>query len=296
MVWRLGVDRADWIFFGFEGDTSVKNDEMKSRLRPCIAVLAALIGCSALFGMTTGPADDPLKTMDSSDADYIRKHLPGVVQGPVADIPPLRIAEDWYPLQEIEFEFERVKSNGKKAKLVLEKIQLQPGGDAKDKKEGWAIELPTGTTRYLDTLDEGGIVAPTDLAKSYGIIIRLDPPEPIVQEMREHNKPITHEIDVKIYGVSDPTSVSHSGSVKCTWTDLGGWRVKVPMGTFDTHLIRIEYNGSIGPASVTAKKYMFIAKGVGPVAFTDSREISAFFFYNNDTDHTGVLSKVTRKK
>jgi hypothetical protein len=274
-------------------------------MKPLDTVLSVLIqvpiviGAALLAepcGFAGAPTDDPLKTMAPADASYISKYLPGIVTGPVKDIAPLTDAETWYPLEEIKFEFDRVSSKGKSAQLVLEKIELAPGLKGSKKDAGWAIELPNGTTRYLDSKTNMGIVVPTDIAKSYGLIIRLDPPEPIVHENSKHNEPITREIDVSIYSVSDPTSISHSGKVKCTWTDLGGWRVKVPMGTYDTHLIRIEYNGSIGPASVNAKKYMFIAEGIGPVAFTDSREISAFFFYNNDTDHTGVLRKMTRKK
>lgn len=239
--------------------------------------------------------DDPLKTMAPQDAAYITKHLPGIVLGPVKDIPPLDKPAAWYPLEEIAFVYDRVSSSTKKAKLVMEKIK-RLSTDKKDTTvEGWAIVLPNGTTRFLQVEKETGIVAPTDLSKSYGLIIRLDPPEPIIHLKSKHGEPITRQIDVSIYSVSDPSTIAHSGKVKCTWTDLGGWRVKVPMGTFDTHLIRIEYNGSIGPASITAKKYMFIAKGIGPVAFTDSRDISAFFFYNNDADHSGVLSKLTRK-
>ncbi|MED6308065.1 MAG: hypothetical protein VX563_08635, partial [Planctomycetota bacterium] len=89
-----------------------------------------------------------------------------------------------------------------------------------------------------------------------------------------------------------PTKVAHSGTVDCTWTDLGGWRVRVPMGDYDTHLVRIEYDGSVGPASVQGNKYMFLAKGVGPVAFTDSRVISAFLFFSQSQHKAGMLKAV----
>lgn len=259
-----------------------------------LAIGAALLLSPCLCADTL--VDDPLKTMDPTDAAYISKHLPGIVLGPVKDIPPLDSAEEWYPMESIEYEYDRSIDSDKHAMLIMEKIERAPWAKVGEHKEGWAMRLPNKTVRYLQSEDETGIVAPIDVAHSYGLIIRLDPPELIIQEHPKIGVPITRKIDVNIYDLHNPTSLAHSGEVKCTWTDLGGWKVKVPMGTYDTHLIRIEYNGSIGPASVQAKKYMFTAKNVGPVAFTDAREISAFFFYNNDTDHSGVLTKFNRKK
>ena len=70
--------------------------------------------------------------------------------------------------------------------------------------------------------------------------------------------------------------------------------VKVPHGTHEARLIRIEYNGSIGPASINARRYTFVAKGIGPVAYTDMRDISAFIFFNDDTRQSGVLKTVSK--
>ena len=237
-------------------------------------------------------ADDPYRTMAESDASYLKQHLPNVVVEPVADIPPLDRAEEWYPMEFVEYEFDRAIDSDKEAMLVVERIDRAPGTKVGETKEGWALKLPSKTVRYLQKDGETGIVAPTDVSHSYGLIIRLDPPEPIIHEGLKIGESVKRKINVGIYDLHQPTSQSYSGQVECTWTDLGGWRVKVPMGTYDTHLIRIDYNGSIGPASVQSKRYMFIAKDVGPVAFTDSREISAFIFYNNDTDHSGVLKSM----
>ena len=270
-----------------------ENSEPRNRwARFTIGMTACLLLASWVDASSS--TDDPFKTMAPADAAYIQKHLPGIVLGPVQDIPPLKNAEDWYPMKSLEFAYDRSVSTDKEAMLVLEKIHRAPGTKIGEESEGWAVRLPNKTVRYLQSEEETGIVGPTDVSHAYGLIIRLDPPEPIVHANPKIGVPIERDIGVKIYDLSDPTSVSYSGQVKCTWTDLGGWKVKVPMGTYDTHLIRIHYKGSIGPASVESKRYMFMAKGVGPVAFTDSRDISAFFFYNNDSDHSGVLKEVTR--
>lgn len=238
--------------------------------------------------------DDPLKTMPKNDAGRIAKSLPGVVLGPDASVPPIVDAAEWLPLESTVYLFDHPVNKKKTLKQVLTKIDRAPGSKQGDGTKGWALELPSGTTRYLKPDGKSGLVAATDVSKPNAFIIRLSPPEPIVHTSSTAKNEVSKEIKISICDLDSPTDVSYSGQVKCTWTDLGGWKVKVPHGTYDTRLIKISYNGSIGPASVDAYKYMFLAKGVGPVAFTDSRDISAFIFYNNDTDHAGVLRSLKR--
>ena len=241
-------------------------------------------------------AQDPFETMDARDARAIKKHLPGIVIGPVKGMAAIDTAEDWCPLKTTRLTYQRPGEKEKMVELLVQTVDRAPGSPVGQPEKGWALELPNGTTRYFRSDPKFGIVAPTDLSKSNGLIIRLDPPEPIVHQGAKINEPVSRKIKVDIYDLHSPKSVAHSGNVTCTWTDLGGWRVKVPMGEFDTHLVRIEYNGSVGPASVDGDKYMFLAKGVGPVAFTDSREISAFLFFSQTNQKAGMLSSISHPK
>ena len=242
-------------------------------------------------GMTQ---DDPLKTMPKGDAKRITRSLPGVVLGPDASIPSIADAEQWLPLESTVYLFDHPSDKSKTLKHVMTRIDRAPGSEPGAGTKGWAVELPTGTTRYLKPEEGKGIVAATDVSKPNAFIIRLSPPEPIVHASKGAKNEIQEEIKISICDLDSPDKTSYSGKVKCTWADLGGWKVKVPHGTYDTRLIKIVYDGSIGPASVKAWKYVFMAKGIGPVAFTDSRDISAFIFYNNDTEHAGVLRSLDR--
>ena len=262
-----------------------------------ISLLLLPIGIASV-SVDSIPANeqDPFETMDARDAREIKKHLPGIVLGPVKDMGGIETAEEWCPLKTTRFTYERPGEKKKMVELLVQTVDRAPGSPVGQPEKGWALELPNGTTRYFRSDPESGIVAPTDLSKTNGLIIRLDPPEPIVHQKAKINEPISQKIKVDIYDLHSPKSVAHSGTVTCTWTDLGGWRVKVPMGEYDTHLIRIEYNGSVGPASVDGDKYMFLAKGVGPVAFTDSREISAFLFFSQTQQKAGMLSAISHPK
>ena len=209
-----------------------------------LCLLLSAGGISVTLNEVESPSQDPdpLETMDDHDAREIRKHLPGVVVGPAKEVPAIEVAEDWCPLRTTKFTYQRTEGDKKDVELEIRTVERAPGSPVDEPEKGWALELPNGMTRYFKSDPEVGVVAPTDLAKGNGLIIRLDPPEPIVHRNARVGEPVKSRIEVKIYDLHSPTSVSHSGSVDCTWTDLGGWRVKVPMGEFDTHLVRIEYD------------------------------------------------------
>ncbi|MDP6986954.1 MAG: hypothetical protein QGG74_02810 [Phycisphaerales bacterium] len=240
-------------------------------------------------------ADGPLATLPDADASRIEQRLPGVVLAPAKEVPPLAKVADWYPLHDATFRYDRPVESGKKATLVLSSGARSPGTPVGAPGDGWMMTVSDGATRYLsERTDKEGIVIPSEVSTANSLLIRLNPPEPVVLTGRKEGEEDSRVIAVKIYDVHDPTVVTHAGSVTCTWTDLGGWRVKVPRGEYDTRLIRLTYDGSVGPASVSAQKYLFLAPGLGAVAFTDAREISAFLFFNDDSDHGGVLRSIEK--
>lgn len=253
-----------------------------------LAIMLASVLATVGIGL-----DDPLSTLPSDDAARIRRHLPDVVLGPGKAM-PIEDAEAWMPLDSTVYLYETPRDDSKTIKHVMTRLDRAPGGKQGASSKGWAMELPSGTTRYLKLVEDRGIVAATDVSKPNAFIIRLDPPEPIVHLSGKGVDEVSEEVKIRICDLDSPEKTSYSGTVKCTWKDLGAWRVRVPKGTYETRLVRIKYDGSIGPASVSAWKYVFLAKGVGPVAFTDSRDISAFIFYNNDTEHAGILKSATR--
>ena len=240
--------------------------------------------------------DDALSNLPEADASYIRKHLPGVVLERISSDKPVAIAETWFPLEAQVLRFDSPASGDHLVEIMFSPTVRKKGGPLPARSGAWSMSLPGGTKKYLNSNEKTGIHAPTAVSESNGFVIKLDPPEPLVLQGHAVSKPNAREISVGIYDLHDTTDESYSGKLRCTWTDLGTWKVKVPMGTYDTRLIRVEYKGSIGPASINAKKYMFLAKGIGPVAFTDMRDISAFLFFNDDSQHAGVLKEHALKK
>lgn len=256
-----------------------------------VSIVFSMIS-QASFGLTT---DDAFEGMAQDDAQHIQNRLPGIVIGPAKNVPLLDDAKDWWPLKEATLTYGHGNDHAKSETVVVKKITRAPGSTLKDPIDGWALELPGGTTRYLTTNDPFGIVSPSALNKSYSVIIELDPAEPIVHSGSKPGTPARRKTKVDVYNVGSMKSTAYSGTVDCTWTDLGGWRVKVPMGEYDTRLVKVEYNGSVGPASVNGSNYVFLAKGEGVIAYSDGRDISAFIIFNLDDDTGGVLKSVDGK-
>lgn len=255
----------------------------------------SFISVSLMVWPTLSWANTTAPILPAAELEYIEKHLPGVLIGPAEGLPPIVDSDDWFPLEESTFVYEIPHTSGKTAAITLEQTGRAPGTPVGTASEGWVMTLPNKTTRYLSKDPESLEIA-ADIARHYGLLIKLDPHEPLVKEKITPGQSITREILVDVYDVSNPEKRTHSGKVVCTWTDLGGHTVKVPAGTFDTRLLRVTYEGKVGGASVRAKKYTFLAHGIGQVAFTDVREISAFVFYHNNSDRSGMLKSVHKEE
>ena len=172
----------------------------------------------------------------------------------------------------------------------------QPGLPVGSTGGGWAMNLPDKSVQYLRHDKGTGIVLPTLVSQKQALITRLNPPEPLVLSGIKLGEAQTSTVTVRMYDLHEPSVLAHSGSYTNTWEDLGGWTVKVPMGTFDTRLVHLHAKGSVGPASVDVHRYYFLAKGVGIVAYATESDITATIFYHDDTKRAGVLQSIAPAK
>ena len=62
-----------------------------------------------------------------------------------------------------------------------------------------------------------------------------------------------------------------------------------PAGKFHASLLKWEYKGKIGPASVKDIQYRLFAKDVGPTAMIEKMDVSAFLIYQDHTKYGKVL-------
>jgi len=102
---------------------------------------------------------------------------------------------------------------------------------------------------------------------------------------------IRSKLKVEVFDLSNLKKVSHSGSLDVTYTYVGTYSVKVPSGTYDAALIRWDYAGEVGPATINDSQYRFLANGAGEVAMIQIRSISALLVYNDHTKCGKLLER-----
>jgi hypothetical protein len=67
--------------------------------------------------------------------------------------------------------------------------------------------------------------------------------------------------------------------------------VAVPSGNYAAALIRWDYTGEVGPATIKDSQYRFLASGAGEVAMIQIRSISALLIYSDHTRHGKLLER-----
>lgn len=156
-------------------------------------------------------------------------------------------------------------------------------------------EVKLGKTHTMAlVVQKGSVLMTTEVNTDTNSLSTFDPFEPVVLEGATTGSPSTSTINVKVHDIDKPKTVTHTGSLKCTYEVLGSFKVKTPAGTYDTIGVRVKYDGSVGPASVIDTNYVFFAKGAGPVAMRARSHISAFIVYDKRVKESMLLVSASR--
>src|SRR5262249_32628743 len=132
-------------------------------------------------------------------------------------------------------------------------------------------------------------IAEKDLDK--GVLSRFTPGDPFIVPGLMPSESIKSKHKVEVFDLSNLKKASYSGSLDVTYTYVGTYRVTVPSGTYDAALIRWDYNGDVGPATIKDSQYRFLAIGAGEVAMIQIRSISALLIYSDHTKRGKLLER-----
>ena len=161
----------------------------------------------------------------------------------------------------------------------------QPAPDAQ-----WQYTAGQSTIYDIGTTGDGSIVSPSEQDLTQGVLTQYTPSRPVLLQGMQPGASQTVPLQVNVYDSSDPSTVTHTGSLTLTVTYVGRYQVTVPAGTYPAALVKWQYNGQVGPATVSDVEYRFFADGVGPIAAIDKQSVSAFLVYNNSTKFGKVLT------
>lgn len=235
-----------------------------------------LLSCGILFA-NPGVAQE----LDSNARKAIATFGEGVIT-PVPGKVTVKGAIEYLGLMPGKTNYQIV-SGDSKGTMIERNVQPKAG-------ESGTFTVTRGKEQTLTiTSGKKGAFASQEVSASTSSLSTFDPSEPILIEGASTGSPVKSTIKVAVHDVSKPDVVTHSGSLKSTFEVLGGFKVKTTTGSYDTIGVRVKYEGTVGPASVSDESYAFFAKGVGPVAMLNRSQVSAFLIYNKQVKQSMVL-------
>ena len=245
-------------------------------------VLAALLAAGPALAPTAAADTIPLPQADRTALEQLLGS--GVVGDPVA-ASPLAAAD--IPVRAGTWTYQIVagKKKGQTENDVLTQLERDPSGAS------WKLETGTKDLAFIQLGDDQSIAIVSEQDTDQGVTTRFSPAEPILTTGMNPGDSKKVTIGVKVYDLSSPDEVSHSGSLNLEYSYVGAYKVTVPAGSYDAALLRWVYDGSVGPASVSDTQYRLVAKDVGIVASIEKKKISALLLYHDNSNTGKVLQK-----
>ena len=258
-----------------EGTIRMADDRLRCRILVLGLVLIAVAGASSAGA----------QGLSGAETAAINNLLGVGVLGAALQASPIGNPASLIPLTPAtwNFQFASGPNQGATETDVLQ-ASTQPGAAAP-----WQYTAGTSTIYALDRAADGSIVSPSEQDLTQGVLTQYSPPRLVLAPGMQPGAQTTTTLQVKVSNISDPGTVTHTGSLTLIVTYLGRYQVTVPAGTYPAALVKWQYDGQVGPATVSDVEYRFFADGVGPVAAIDKQDVSAFLVYNTATKFGKVL-------
>ncbi len=244
-------------------------------------MLLTLAVCGSAAADTTG-AVVPLPAADKAQLEAL---LGQAVVGEALPSPALSTIDAYMPSKRSSISYQVLEAK-KPAKTETHKIEDTTEATF---SPGWRYTIEGVGAQYLMQAPSGGVDIAAEQDLSHKVLTRFTPGEPLIAPGLKVGESKSATLKVVVYDLSNLNKVTHSGSLNVTYTYIGTYRVKVPAGTYDTALIRWDYSGKVGPATIKDSQYRFLAPKAGMVAMIQIRSISAMLVYNDHTKRGKLL-------
>jgi len=262
---------------------------MQCGYRLAIATLLAaafvMLTCSH---QATADAAGPIIPLPDADRVQLDRLLGKGVVGEALPSTPLAGIEAYLPPKDRIMTLQVVTS-GKQ--MTTETHRIEETVDTAF-APGWQYTIEGIAELYFQKDSAGNIrtVAEKDLDKA--VLSRFTPGDPLIVPGLKPGQSTKSKHKVEVFDLSNLKEVAHSGSLDVTYTYVGTYRITVPNGTYAAALIRWDYTGEVGPATIKDSQYRFLASGAGEVAMIQIRSISALLIYSDHTKRGKLLERV----
>jgi hypothetical protein len=223
--------------------------------------------------------------LSADDRQIIGQLLGADVMGAAATAGPL--TDKLAPLREGTWTYQIVSgtNQGQSEAHVVKQLARDASGVS------WRYQAGPKNILFLSAAEDGSLALLSQQDIDEGVVVKYSPGEPLLVPGLQPGDSKQIAIDVKVYDLSNPDELQHSGKLDVTYSHLGAYKVTVPAGSYDAALIKWAYKGKIGPASVEDTQYRFLAPDIGMVASVDKKDISALLLYHDDSKTGKVLQK-----
>lgn len=256
--------------------------------------LVAVASLAAAFLVLTAPhhagadAAGPIIPLPDTDRAQLDGLLGKGVVGEALPSAPLAGIEAYLPPKGRVMALRVITSDGK---ATTETHRIEETTDAAF-APGWHYTIEGTAELYFQKDSAGNVrtVAEKDLDKA--VLSRFTPGDPLIVPGLKPGQSIDSKHKVEVFDLSNLKKVAHTGSLDVIYTYVGTYRVTVPSGTYDAALIRWDYTGEVGPATIGDSQYRFLASGAGEVAMIQLRSISAMLIYSDHTKRGKLLERI----
>ena len=208
----------------------------------------------------------------------------GVVGAPVAGS---TLTPEFATLRDGTWTYQIVggKDAGQMEQHVVKRLERNSSGAS------WRYAVGSKEAVFIKQMTDGSLTFVTEEDFEQGVITRYEPPEPDLLTGLAPGDSRSSSVGVQVSDLSDPSEVSHTGTLAVTYSYLGAYKVTTPAGVYDAALIKWAYKGEVGPAKVDDTQYRLFAPKVGMVASVDKLEVSALFLYHSHSKFGKVLAQ-----
>jgi hypothetical protein len=238
-----------------------------------------------VLGSGLARADGVVLPLPPDDQKAIITKLGQGVVGKALPSKPIDDVSVYFPLQgrALIYQVTAGPNSGKSQTLGLARVKRGNG------KMAWRFILSPSLAGFIRQTPGGDLLMPAVTDTGEGVVVTTTPANPFVLKGMKPGETRSYSQQVSVIELDDPTDQEYSGSLNGTYTYVGTYQVKVPIGTYEAVLLRLKCEGKVGPAHTQDSAYYFFAPGIGVVAMISQEDATAFWIIHIDTSSGKVL-------
>jgi len=254
-----------------------------------VVALLCSISLAGVPSIGASQAAGQVLPLPPEDQQEITALLGSGVVGQALSSAPITDVSVYFPLNEREATYQVTsgKNTGNMQTLKVAKGQRPNGNPA------WRFGLSPSLAGFLRQTASGDLLMPAVSDSGEGVIVITTPPNPFLLNGMKPGATRSFTQKVSVNYLDDPTDREYSGSLNAKYTYVGTYQVTVPAGTYQAILVKLKYEGKVGPAHTKDTAYYFFAPQVGVVAMISQEDVEAFWIIHIDSKSGKVLASTS---